>query len=134
MHVDKTTGATSSYIAKEWFTEEPFILATQAKQVFYIQELVMGREWEIVHECNHRGIWDIPEVDPTTSASIPLIIEFSNIDRLNHRHETAEIELVSIVDDDEEFDEDNEAHIVFEGEDVDVDIEDTNIIGSDDDE
>lgn len=80
-------------------------------------------------------IWDIPKVDPTTSALVPLTIELSNIEGLNHRHETVEIELVSIVDDDEEFDEDNEAHIIFEGEDVDVDIEeDTNIIGSDDDE
>ena len=134
VHVDKITGATSSYTAKEWFTDEPFVLATQAKQVFYIQDLVKGGDWEIVQECNHRGIWDIPEVDPTTSALVPLTIELSNIEGLNHRHETAEIELVSIVDDDEEFDEDNEAHIVFEGEDVDVDIEDTNIIGSDDDE
>ena len=75
MHVGNTTGATSSYTAKEWFTEKPFILATQAKQVFYIQDLVKGREWEIVQECNQRGIWDIPEVDPTTSASIPLTIE-----------------------------------------------------------
>ena len=131
VHVDKTTGATSSYTAKEWFTEEPFILATQAKQVFYIQDLVKGREWEIVQECNQRGIWDIPEVDPTTSASIPLTIELSNIDRLNHRHETATAELVTVVEDDEEVDEEDEAYAVFEEDDVDVD---TNITSSDNDE
>ena len=97
----------------------------------YIQDLVKGREWEIVQECSHRGIWDIPEVDPTTSASIPLIIELSNIDRLNHRHETAMAELVTVVEDDEEVDEEDEACTVFEGDDVDVD---TNITSSDDDE
>ena len=135
VHTDKTTGETSAFTAKQWFTKEPYILAIQAKHVFYIKDLVLGGNREIVQECNHRGIWDVPKVDPTTSASIPLTIELSNIEGLNHRHETAEIELVSIVDDDEEFDEDNEAHIVFQGEDVDVDIEeDTDIISSDDDE
>ena len=81
------------------FTEEPYILAIQAKQVFYIKDLVLGGNWEIVQECNHRGIWDVPEVDPTTSASIMLTIELSNIDRLNHRHEIVETELVTDVDD-----------------------------------
>ena len=64
-----------------------------------------------------------------------MTIELSNIERLNHRHETDEAELVTVVDDDEEDDEENERRVVFEGEDVDVDIEDdSNIIGIDDDE
>ena len=42
---------------------------------------------------------------------------------------------MTVVDDDEEDDDENERHVVFEGEDVDVDIEDDiNIIGIDDDE
>ena len=132
VHNDKTTGETSAFTAKQWFTEEPYILAIQAKQVFYIKDLVLGGNWEIVQECNHRGIWDVPEVDPTTSASIPLTIELSNIDRLNHRHEIEDAELVNIVDDGEEDDDDHEECIVFEGEDVDVDVDVD--IGSDDDE
>ena len=135
VHTDKTTGETSAYTAKQWFKEEPYVLATQVKQVFYIEDLVKGGDWEIVQECNHRGIWDIPEVDPSNSASIPLTIELSNIERLNHRHEIDEAELVTVVDDDEEDDDENERQVVFEGEDVDVDIEDDiNIIGIDDDE
>ena len=56
VHDDKITGATSAYTAKEWFKEEPFIFATQAKQVFYINDIVKGGEWKIVEDCKHRGI------------------------------------------------------------------------------
>ena len=52
VHNDKTTGETSAFTAKQWFTEEPYILAIQAKQVFYIKDLVLGGNWEIVQECN----------------------------------------------------------------------------------
>ena len=61
-----------------------------------------------------------------------MTIELSNIDRLNHRHEIEDAELVNIVDDGEEDDDDHEECIVFEGEDVDVDVDVD--IGSDDDE
>ena len=102
----------------------------KSNKFFTSKILLKAATGEIVQQCNHRGIWDIPEVDPSNSASIPLTIELSNIERLNHRHETDEAELVTIVDDDE-----NERRVVFEGEDVDVDIEDDiNIIGIDDDE
>ena len=77
------------------FTDEPYILANQAKQVFYIKDLVKGGEWEIVEECNHRGIWDnISEADTTTSALVPLIIQLSEIELLNHRHEITVTEFV----------------------------------------
>ena len=43
---------TSVYVAKEWYKDEPFILGTQAKQVFYLEDNVNGPDWRIVEECN----------------------------------------------------------------------------------
>ena len=50
VHDDRICGTTSAYTAKELFTDEPYILATQAKQVFYIKYLFKGGEREIVEE------------------------------------------------------------------------------------
>ncbi|XP_062119368.1 uncharacterized protein LOC133833127 [Humulus lupulus] len=44
-----------------WFLDEPFILATQAQQVFYLREMKRGSNWRIVQKVNHRSIYDIPE-------------------------------------------------------------------------
>ncbi|XP_060962267.1 uncharacterized protein LOC133032365 [Cannabis sativa] len=48
-------------VSGEWYKDDPFILATQAKQVFYLDDLLRGRHWKIVENVNHRQIWDIEE-------------------------------------------------------------------------
>ena len=135
MHDDKICGATSAFVAKEWFTDEPYILATQVKHVFYVKDLLKGDDWEIVEECNHRWIWEIPEVDGN-SASNPLTVQLSNFNLVSHRHETGEVELVTDIDDEDDDDVDDdedETRLQFEGDDVDVDVDDgTNVISSDD--
>ncbi|XP_062094257.1 uncharacterized protein LOC133800316 [Humulus lupulus] len=45
-----------------WFPDEPFILATQAQQVFYLLDMKRGLNWRIVQKVNHRSIYDIPEI------------------------------------------------------------------------
>ena len=52
---------TSINISGEWYKDEPFILASQAKQVFYIDDPVRGRDWKVVQEVNHRQVWDYPD-------------------------------------------------------------------------
>lgn len=40
-----------------WYEDEPYILATSAKQVFYIDDPSKGKGWKIVHHVSQRGIW-----------------------------------------------------------------------------
>ncbi|KAJ9546458.1 hypothetical protein OSB04_019001 [Centaurea solstitialis] len=57
---------TSISTQTEWFVEDQYILATQAKQVFYLDDPSKSRQrgessqnyWKVVQEVNHRKIWD----------------------------------------------------------------------------
>lgn len=52
---------TSIDITSEWYGDEPFILASQAQQVFYMKDSSRGKNWRIVEKVNHRNIFDIVE-------------------------------------------------------------------------
>nr|KAJ0195833.1 hypothetical protein LSAT_V11C700377160 [Lactuca sativa] len=52
---------TSIDITSKWYVEEPFILASQAQQVFYLNNLARGKNWMVVQRVNHRNIYDILE-------------------------------------------------------------------------
>ncbi|KAL6212453.1 hypothetical protein ACLB2K_017673 [Fragaria x ananassa] len=40
-----------------WYENEPFILATMAKQVFYPDDPAMNEGWKVVQVMSHRNIW-----------------------------------------------------------------------------
>ena len=40
-----------------WYENEPFILATMTKQVFYLDDSAMGEGWKVVQVMSHRNIW-----------------------------------------------------------------------------
>ncbi|KAH6770970.1 B-box type zinc finger family protein [Perilla frutescens var. hirtella] len=54
---------TSIDVTSEWYADEPFILATQAQQVFYLNDMYRGKNWMVVQKVNHRNIFDIVEHD-----------------------------------------------------------------------
>lgn len=54
---------TSINISSHWYQEDPFILASQAEKVFYLDDLKNGSNWKVVYKVNHRHLWDIPEKD-----------------------------------------------------------------------
>lgn len=60
---------TSINTSTEWYPNEPFILATQAQQVFYMLDMKRGSNWRIVQKVNHRSIYDIPETCETNNDS-----------------------------------------------------------------
>lgn len=62
-------GLTSVNITSEWYTEEPFILATQAQQVFYLNDWARGKNWMVVQKVNHHNIYDIVERDDEENVS-----------------------------------------------------------------
>ncbi|KAK1431944.1 hypothetical protein QVD17_08759 [Tagetes erecta] len=50
-------------ITSKWYVDEPFILANQAQQVFYLNDLARGKNWMVAQKVNHRNIYDILEHD-----------------------------------------------------------------------
>ena len=75
---------TSIMINSEWYKNNQFILATQAKQVFYLEDPSRNKNWKVVEEVNHRKIWDHPSIDDdnevdvmhdSTSSNFVLIVE-----------------------------------------------------------
>jgi len=46
-----------------WYQNEPFILASQVQQVFYVDDIRLGNGWKIVERIQHRHLWDVPEIE-----------------------------------------------------------------------
>ena len=52
--------STTINISLEWYRDDQFILASQAKQVLYISDLLNYQNWKVVVNINHRHISNIP--------------------------------------------------------------------------
>ncbi|XP_060674310.1 uncharacterized protein LOC132804260 [Ziziphus jujuba] len=51
---------TSINVTSYWYKIDPFVLASQAKQVFYMDDYKMGQHWKVVRKVHHRHLWDFP--------------------------------------------------------------------------
>ncbi|KAK8557987.1 hypothetical protein V6N13_050337 [Hibiscus sabdariffa] len=58
-------------VSRNWYTCDPFVLATQAEQVFYIDDVKNRDNWKIVQKTNHRHIFNVPEVEGNESDLAP---------------------------------------------------------------
>ncbi|KAG8372858.1 hypothetical protein BUALT_Bualt12G0110700 [Buddleja alternifolia] len=54
-------GCTSINTTKPWKTNEPYVLASQAQQVFYVNDIKLGSDWKVVIEAQGRSSWSILE-------------------------------------------------------------------------
>ncbi|XP_060965344.1 uncharacterized protein LOC133034304 [Cannabis sativa] len=61
---------TSINIRGFWYQDEPYILANQAKQVFYLEDPLRGRDWNVVEDISHRKIWDINDNKDETDVDV----------------------------------------------------------------
>ncbi|KAG8382724.1 hypothetical protein BUALT_Bualt05G0107100 [Buddleja alternifolia] len=52
---------TSFNTSKPWKTNEPYVLASQAQQVFYVNDIKLGNDWKIVIEAQGRSSWIVLE-------------------------------------------------------------------------
>ena len=50
-------------VSNTWYRNDPFILASQAQQVFYVNDPKIGSNWKVVEKSHHRHIWDVPEME-----------------------------------------------------------------------
>ncbi|KAH7859972.1 hypothetical protein Vadar_007692 [Vaccinium darrowii] len=54
---------TSIDVTSRWYQSDPFVLPSQAKQVFYLNDTKWGKPWQVVQQVQHRGVFDVSEVD-----------------------------------------------------------------------
>ncbi|KAG8387608.1 hypothetical protein BUALT_Bualt02G0038900 [Buddleja alternifolia] len=54
-------GCTSINTSKPWKTNEPYVLASQAQQVFYVNDIKLGNNWKVVIAAQGRSSWNILE-------------------------------------------------------------------------
>lgn len=76
------------YVGKAWYDTQQYILATQAKQVFYLQDLSRNpNNWRVVEDVHHRKLWDhlsIPVVNDvdvlhdTQSSDYDLVVDIGD--------------------------------------------------------
>ena len=46
-----------------WYENEPYILASEAQQMFYLDDPKLGHGWKVVQKVQLRHVWDVPELD-----------------------------------------------------------------------
>ena len=47
-----------------WYKTDPFILADQAKKIFYLQDTTpQCKDWRVVQKFEHRNIYDVAEIE-----------------------------------------------------------------------
>ncbi|XP_050941518.1 uncharacterized protein LOC127149700 [Cucumis melo] len=62
-----------------WYTDDPYILATQAVQVFYIDDPKLRSNWKIVQIVQNKQVWDIPESEEVEDDRFELLEACSSI-------------------------------------------------------
>ena len=107
------------------FEDQPYILATQAKQVFYLEDPARRPlHWKVVQEVNHNTIWDVIVVEDdddvihgNNSSDLQLSANLNDLEpgTLNIDGESTLVEApppIIPVDDDDDFidDEDDDPY------------------------
>lgn len=108
---------TSIRTTNTFYEDEPFILASQAEQVFYIDDLYNGSHWKVVEHFQHRHIVEAPTInadvddlvnDETTHGNFQLFVQLPLVEEGLYMSAN---EAESLTDDDNyaslDYDEDN---------------------------
>ncbi|GJR70495.1 uncharacterized protein Tco_0016560 [Tanacetum coccineum] len=112
---------TSISTRDDWWKHQQYILATQARQVFYLEDPSRSHHWRVIQDVNHRKIWDkdiIVDADvihDTMSSNLALttnleVLDYRSLSEVGPLTEVQYNPTRSLVDDDDFFDED-ENHV-----------------------
>lgn len=122
LQIDKESGVTSVNMSRKWYTDQPYILASQAKQVFYARDLKLGNNWHVVQRSTPRTLYDVPvqieEVYQEQEPHIDLIVDLTmHFDQPSLTRGTVPLELVdvSIIGDDSSRRSSQNLHVMDEG-------------------
>ncbi|KAG6500225.1 hypothetical protein ZIOFF_040068 [Zingiber officinale] len=96
----------SIYTGAEWYKNDPFILASQAKSVYYLNDIKNGPMWKLVQAYASHNLWDYPnievenDVDKTTtdahvvqelnSQPLQLVVELPELENVSFYHDDIE--------------------------------------------
>ncbi|KAF5467964.1 hypothetical protein F2P56_012164 [Juglans regia] len=67
---------TSVNMSKTWYKDDPFVLASQASQVFYLKDTKLSGSWHVVQKITYRNVYDVESVhlddegDDSTEANV----------------------------------------------------------------
>ncbi|XP_026429120.1 uncharacterized protein LOC113325106 [Papaver somniferum] len=50
-------------VSSTWYKNDPYVIASDARQVFYLDDHKFGADWKVVLKMHHIHIWDVPEMD-----------------------------------------------------------------------
>ncbi|GJU31109.1 reverse transcriptase domain-containing protein [Tanacetum coccineum] len=126
------THNTSLYVTKnnktsistkdDLWKENQYILATQARQVFYLEDPSRSHHWKVVQEVNHQNIWDkdvIVDADvvhDSNSSDVALTANLDDLEytRLSRPGPSTEVSFIptSCVNDDDFIHDDVEYDVV----------------------
>ncbi|XP_022148890.1 uncharacterized protein LOC111017452 [Momordica charantia] len=141
-HVRQNNNFTSINTCHLWYKDDPFILVSQAQQVFYVGDLQLGNGWKVAQKIQHRHLWDVPEVEEIDLVEVDInqcVVDEVNLETQTfHRSDidpsivsdnTSTIEIVlnfdevqdEIEDEDEDEDEYDETTSSDEIDDSDID-------------
>jgi hypothetical protein len=59
-------------IQGRWYKDDPFIMATDASQVFLLDDTKLGPCWRGLQEFGHRHIFDVEESDTTQPIQVQI--------------------------------------------------------------
>ncbi|KAL5580234.1 hypothetical protein UlMin_012676 [Ulmus minor] len=90
-HMVTENNITSIDINGEAYKDDQFILASQAKQVFYVVDPSRGPNWCVVQHVKHRSIWDITDdglsdidlLQHNSSSNFTLFVDLGNLQEIN---------------------------------------------------
>nr|GEW11186.1 reverse transcriptase domain-containing protein [Tanacetum cinerariifolium] len=60
LRIDKESKVISVNASLKWYQDQPYILASQAKQVFYAPDIKLGKSWLVVDSNAPRALFDVP--------------------------------------------------------------------------
>lgn len=61
MHIDKDWKIISVNLSRKWYHDQPYVLANQVRQVYYLPDLKLGKNWHVVETFSPRNYYDVPE-------------------------------------------------------------------------
>nr|GEV87197.1 hypothetical protein [Tanacetum cinerariifolium] len=113
---------TSISTKNDWWKKNQYILATQARQVFYLEDPSRSHHWKVVQEVNHRKIWDknvivdTNVVHDSNSSDVALTTNLDDLEYtlLNGAGPSTEVSFIptSCINDDEFIDDDVKYDVV----------------------
>ncbi|KAK4438800.1 hypothetical protein Salat_0214600 [Sesamum alatum] len=85
VQIDKYN-CTSINVSKPWKTNEPYVLASQAQQVFYVDDIKLGNNWKVAIEFQARSSWNVLENKDDDECPVSIEADLQNAPRNSPVH------------------------------------------------